>query len=283
MEYNKLILKGIRKLKLKRFYSKLPVYIISFPKSGRTWVRLFLGKYLQMAYNLPNMSIDELLEVQKFYTYNAKIPKIHFTHGKPDGNAFWLTPKELKITPKRYAYLRVVLLVRDPKDVIVSSYFERTLRRLHKEDNGRKKMFQGSLQDYVYARTGSLDTILKFYRLWAENKQVPADFMLLRYEDLKNDTYYNMERLLKFTRVTIIPKLIKQAIDFSSFDKMKAYEKSENVQSDRLSNPKFTNPEAFKVRKGKIGGYKDYLDSATINYIQQRIREELPYEFYYHK
>jgi hypothetical protein len=40
-------------------------------------------------------------------------------------------------------------------------------------------------------------------------------------------------------------------------------------------------PETFKVRKGKVGGYVDYLGEAEIEFLGRKIREELDPEFGY--
>ena len=36
-----------------------------------------------------------------------------------------------------------------------------------------------------------------------------------------------------------------------------------------------TDPETFKVRKGKVGGYVDYLDAKEIEYLDNKIEADL--------
>ncbi len=40
-------------------------------------------------------------------------------------------------------------------------------------------------------------------------------------------------------------------------------------------------PESFKMRRGEIGGYKRYLSAADVEYVEERIRRNLPSFFRY--
>ena len=102
-------------------------YIISYPKSGRTWLRALIGKYLSKKHNLPN---KKLLETE-YITKVSNIPIARFTH---DG-AEWTQGNPLKLLlhieyynlPKnksKYKNKNVILLQRDIKDTVVSAYFQ---------------------------------------------------------------------------------------------------------------------------------------------------------------
>ena len=40
-------------------------------------------------------------------------------------------------------------------------------------------------------------------------------------------------------------------------------------------------PESFKVRRGEIGGYVRYLSTADVEYVEERIRRNIPSLFRY--
>lgn len=64
------------KIKSLIFYRLTDNYILSFPKSGRTWVRFFLGKYIEKEYEIPFYT--------NFFTLikrDQKVERFHFTHG----------------------------------------------------------------------------------------------------------------------------------------------------------------------------------------------------------
>jgi hypothetical protein len=67
----------------------------------------------------------------------------------------------------------VIFLARDPRDVIVSSFFEMKNRgRLFGEDpyEQRQAVFDGSLQEFIERRVGGFDTLLAYYSIWAQNR-----------------------------------------------------------------------------------------------------------------
>src|SRR5215831_9133306 len=90
--------------------------IVSFGKSGRTWLRVLISRLYQQQHGLPEGS---LIEFGNFHRAHGTIPRILFTHDNylrdytGDGAG--------KIA---YAGKRVVLLVRHPADITVSQYFQ---------------------------------------------------------------------------------------------------------------------------------------------------------------
>ncbi|HBK64408.1 MAG TPA: sulfotransferase, partial [Cyanobacteria bacterium UBA11166] len=143
--------------------------IISYPKCGRTWLRLMLGRVFQTHFGLTNANLLELHELAQL---NPNIPKIWVSH---DDKPQWKKPDELVTDKGEYQDKKVILLVRDPRDVVVSNYFQKTKRR---------KVYDGSLSDYLQESLGSFDTILRFYNIWADNRTITQKFILVRYEDL---------------------------------------------------------------------------------------------------
>ena len=96
--------------------------VVSFGKSGRTWLRVMLSRYYQLRYRL---SQRHLIGFANLHDKNRAIPKILFTHdnylrdytGNRDSKADFRDRK-------------VVLLVRNPGDVAVSQYFQWRYRML---------------------------------------------------------------------------------------------------------------------------------------------------------
>ena len=97
-------------------------FLISYPKCGRTWLRMLLSRALEIHYGAPD--IDYLCG--DFLGGNvAGAPRIRVSH---DDDPHWKTPRGLDRRKRRYRGKQVVLLVRDPRDVVVSMYFERSRR-----------------------------------------------------------------------------------------------------------------------------------------------------------
>ena len=237
------------------------VYLISFPKAGRTWLRIMLGKVLALHYGLEDSG---LLELHRLAETRPGIPRIRLKH---DDNPQKKTPKELVTLKYEYRDRKVILLIRDIRDLAVSNYFEVTRRR---------HFFNGDLSSYLRCKRGSVDSMIGFYNIWADNRDAAADFLLVRYEDIHADTDRELRRILDFIGIKdVSPSTIREAIDFSSFENMRKMELGDDLDSGRLRAADSKDPESFKTRKGKVGGYTEYLSEEEIEELTRRIREEL--------
>jgi hypothetical protein len=235
------------------------VYIVSIPKSGRTWLRVLIGKALIETYKLDEKDLLEPLKL----TVAANILPTEFIH---DGTnvALGLHWKELGHDKSAYQDKKVIFLVREPKDLLVSSYFSAA---------NRKGIYDGSISEFIRSDEYGIKKLTTFYKTWSDNQSVPQDFLLLRYSDLHNKPEASLESVLKFMGADdVTPEIVSRAIEFGSFNNMKSMEKS-GEYNWRLSSPDLNDNESYKVRKGKVGGYAEYLSQEDIEYIDRSISE----------
>lgn len=257
-----------RRLRRKRLLRRADVHLISFPKCGRTWLVLMVSKAIEEHFGVT--ASDPL----RPHRLTRKVRGLPFILPHHDGGPEFKRPEELATDKSFYAGRKVIFLVRDPRDVTVSCYFQKTKRNIN---------YQGSLRDYVYEPVGSVATNLAFYNIWARNRNVPADFLLVTYEDLQADTAAQLRRVLDFLGLTAVTEeTVREAVAFCRFDNMRRLEATNALGSKRLA-PRDSEDEAtYKTREGRIGGYVDHLDPPEIDYINRLIRERLDplYEFY---
>jgi hypothetical protein len=255
--------------------SNIPIHIVSFPKCGRTWLRLMLGKIFQGHFKLGELDVDDLLEVQTFSRKNPNIPKIVFTHNE----AGWKKPGELEFNGHIYENAKVILLVRDPRDVIVSYYFQKNRRWAVKTVTQKKQAYQGSLNSFIREETGGFDTLLRFYEIWQKNRWRAYDFLLLRYEDLHKDANQELIRVLNFMGISGVDNaIIKEAVEVAAFNNMRKIEENAEAEKSGLRRLNPADPqdqESFKTRKGVVGGYKDYLSSEEIDFLNRKMKASL--------
>ena len=236
------------------------VLLISYPKCGRTWLTMLLARALAqhagirdldyLANDLPGGGV-------------AGIPHIRISH---DDNPHWKTPRSLARSKRRYREKKVILLVRDPRDVVVSMYFERSRR---------ERVYSGTMHEFLHESKGSLETILGYYNVWAQERARPRDFCLVRYEDLKADTDRELRRILGFAGLDLADEHVKDAVRFASFENMRAMESGDVLGSGRLRARDPNDKESFKTRKAKVGGFVDYLSPEEIAWMEQKIRGTL--------
>jgi len=262
-------------------HQKTDVYLISYPKCGRTWLRLMIGKTIANHYQLPEE--EDILLLRWKERVHPQVEHITVVH---EDKPMFKTPQELETTKTRYAGKKVIFLVRDPRDVIVSSYFELKHRsKLFGETSyqRQKDIVNDDMQTFIFQERSGIDTIIHYYNIWANNRHIPKAFLLVRYEDLRSDPGKEIGRIMDFLGLKMVDaRAIQDAIEFASFDNMRKMEMNEIYKSEMLKPADRQDENTFKVRKGKIKGYLDYLSTQDIARLDQKIQTELSDFFGYH-
>jgi hypothetical protein len=255
------ILRTIKsKLSIFRTRREPQVYIVSYPKSGRTWLRLLVGKVLCDRFGV---DATHMLDTQRATTL-ARATPTKFTHdgsGMREPSDF----RQLGTSKQQYRGKKVVLLVREPRDVMVSCYFQAT-KRIH--------VYDGPISDFVRSEQYGIERCVNFYRIWDQNRHVPADFLLVRYEDMHANPQAALKSVLDFMDVSDVDnQMLDAAIEFGRFDNMKKLEATGHFKRQVLTPGNAKDGESFKVRRGKVGGYADYLSPEDCQYLTKVIAD----------
>jgi hypothetical protein len=235
------------------------VVIASYPKSGRTWLRVLLGKALCLGYALH----EELLLDTPALTRAAGVPETGFSHCGADlrEGASAVTPAD--IDP--LAGKRVVLLVRDPRDVLVSSYFEATRRSFVFGE--RPLQFEGTLSQFVRSPVLGARKLASFNRAWVRAGPRPKR-LLVRYEDLHADPAASLRRVLAFLGAgRVNDHQINVAVEHARIDNLRRLERGGAFADPCLQPGDPRDPDSFKARRGVVGGYRDFLRPADVAYV----------------
>jgi hypothetical protein len=248
------------------------VVIVSFGKSGRTWLRVMLSRVYQQMYGLSKRA---LIGFDNFHGMNRAIPKIFFTHdnyikdytGHEDSKADFYGKK-------------VVLLARDPRDVAVSQFFQWKYRMKPNKKILNKYPEAGvdvPAYDFVMNADAGLPKVIRFLNLWASEAEYLGGFFLLRYEDLKARPEETLRGLLEFMETPATDEQIRDAIEFSSYENMKKMEQTKTfwLSGGRMVPKDRNNPNTYKVRRAKVGGYKDYFDDQQVQAIEELVNSTL--------
>jgi hypothetical protein len=234
-------------------------YIASYPKCGRTWLRLLIGRYLCLHAN-----IDTRLALEtQFISPKAGVLTTQFTHdGTEAKDGKW---KPIVTDKTSYAGKKVILLMRDPRDVAVSCYFQATKR---------EKAYEGSVSDYIRDGEQGIRHYLDFLESWEGNTHVPDAFLLLRYRDIMADPARCLRDVLAFIGCKEVNEAyVQDAVEFSQFSNMRKMEETDYFASKKLKPGDANEPESYKVRRGKVGGYLDYLSQEDCNYLDDIINQ----------
>ena len=225
--------------------------VVSIPKSGRTWVRTFLCAYFCQKANQP-------------FTLNPEqfpcVPRLVYTHDlfeqrtKADR---WDQLRGKYLIPRRERMRTpVVLLVRDPRDAFVSLYVQLTRRTKETPETLKELTASQLLRDPAFG-VGSMVQIMNS---WLAEWSGRPDFLLVRYESLRADPRAAFEPLLHLLgEAPIDQAALARALEFSAFRNMKKLESAGAFDSKILRAGDANDPESYKVRRGKVGGFSDYL------------------------
>ncbi|MFC3150003.1 sulfotransferase domain-containing protein [Litoribrevibacter euphylliae] len=256
----------VQSKRLKEFWTFqfIQNFIISYPKCGRTWLRLLLGKYLL------NGSEGDPIEILNITNGRPELPTTEFSH---DDYPMWKHIDFINKDKSIYQNKKVIFLIRDPRDVLVSYYFQYTKRKDREIANDN---FDGTMGDFLHHPIGGLPSIINFYNIWAENLTTPESLMILTYEELHNTPFESLKETINFLGFPDYgEKTMLDAIEYCQFENMKEIEEKNLLNNQRLRADNLSDPETFKVRKGKIGGYKDYLSNSEIINLEDYINSNL--------
>lgn len=249
------------------------VAIVSFGKSGRTWLRVMISRYYQLVHGIPERA---LLGFDNYHRRDSRIPKIFFTHdnyikdytGEHDSKAAFYAKK-------------VVLLVRNPKDIAVSQYFQWQ----HRMRPAKKKLNQYpphgaevSAYDFVMDPACGLPDIIGYLNLWAREAEHVESLLVVRYEDLRSDPNRTLRQVIDFISDGHADgSAVDGAVEYSSVENMRKLEEK-NVfwlAGGRMRPGKKGDPNSYKVRRAKVDGYKDYFNDTERAVIDELVSHDL--------
>ena len=261
------------------------IWLASYPKSGNTWVRLFLDNLLsgEKDFNINNNSIGQfplrshflnlsanindqnefakycILAQQKLNLDNStKLLKTHnaYVSFKND----WFSDE---MNTKAYIYL-----VRDPRSVVLSLASHQNVSVERAADL--------MLNEGLYGSEDADDLIIDIRSSWRINylswkKEKKFKGLIIKYEDLKNNPFKNFTKILNFLKsfmnIEINEEKTKKCIELCDFQRLKNLENKLGFDESISSNAFF--------RKAELEEWKKSLDIKIKNKIESNFKNEM--------
>ena len=268
------------------------IWLSSYPKSGNTWVRLFLDNLLSpnKDFNINDNVIDQFpirshfldlsenindqdefakycIEAQQKLNLDNK-QKILKTH-----NAFWNWGGGKYTFTNEKNTLGVIYIVRDPRNIITSvlNYFHKKNYNQALEFMKENKVLGGNKEEI------GLPTIIgswsNHYKSW---KKFKKNFLIIKYENLLENPLYEFSKITNYLKNISDFKFennkIMKAIEECSFDNMSKQEDrfgfNDNSKRNKQLNKKFFN-------LGPSNKWQDILDKETQEEIEKVFGSEM--------
>ena len=237
--------------------------VVSIPKSGRTWLRTFLSAYFCARYEHP-FSLD----LTKFD--DPRIPHVIYSHDlfehRTKGRWWDRVRGKYLIPANELRRAQLILLARDPRDAFVSHYVQLTRPSADAPEELKSKKVDELLRDCLLG----IGQIVRTMNDWLAEFGDRPNVTLVRYEDLRSRPAEHFGRVLSAIgeKQLSLPHF-DAALRFSEFNNMQKMEAAGSFDSKILQPRDINDPESFNVRRGRIGGYADYLSVNDIEYANE--------------
>ncbi len=273
------------------------IWLASYPKSGNTWVRsmisalmysnngLFNFNLLNHIKQFPskrdlknftndfsnfNQVIKYSIQAQQFINLDNKVKFLKTHHINCKINQYNFTNKENT--------LATIYIVRDPRNLVssISNHYSKSLIA-SKDFILKPRFIFGSGKKEQNEEKNNLKTLIgtwaEHYKFWKnENK----NFLLIKYEDLVNDTFFELNRIIKFLKkfvqIDSNNEKINNIIKTTCFESLKQLEKNENFNENSYDN--LVNKKDF-FYLGPANKWQNILDKKIIYEIENALSKEM--------
>lgn len=222
-------------------------FIASYPRSGNTWTRFLVANLMHPDQRVTFANIETFI---------------------PDATA--LSSRQLKRIPRprliksheyfEPRYRKVIYLVRDPRDVVLSLYNFR--RKYRSVDDSYP------IERYVAERflPGDMDVSWgEHVGSWLGTRMNQPGFLLVRYEDLLQDPLRELGRLASFLGVSGSAETLSQAIERSSANRLRQLE---SVEHEAWVTTKGKRADVPFIAEAIAGAWKQKLPEPSVALIE---------------
>lgn len=224
------------------------IFIVGYPKSGNTWMQSLVSGLL---YGIDSQYLPDRLAQEIVPDVHAR--EFYKRFGDPTFFKSHHLPKP--------EYRRVIYLVRDGRDVMVSYYAMNAAL-------GQKVTLDEMLVD------GKSIMPCKWHQhvhTWQKNPY-EAEIVVVKYEDLLQEPLIELRRICEFARIERDEESLQRVVTGNSIESMR--DKANKYNG--MGHHNWTGEKAQKFfRKGKVGSYREEMSKDLQEYFVQEAVNEL--------
>lgn len=260
------------------------IWLASYPKSGNTWMRTFLSKFIKKHEHdlqLNDLSIPlaasrdlidnclslETSELSIADTENLRPAAMRSLFKDISSFPFFMkvhdactyTQSGEPLFPADISK-GVIYIVRNPLDVAVSfahhssTSIDKTIERMR----NKKFTFCGN-SDQIYVQVlQKLQSWSEHVKSWIDQKQIPI--LLIKYEDMKATPHKTFSEILDFSGILYTEAQLDEAVSVTDFSNLRKLEQEQGFKEKPVRAAVF-------FRKGESGGWRSELTDAQAQQI----------------
>jgi hypothetical protein len=270
--------RGLANLELAKA-QRAQLLIIGHPKSGNTWLKAMISRLYQVRHGL---AANELINTDELALKIPEIPRLAASNGwySYEGAIGEALAAGAPDNPLRHK--PVLLIARNPLDIAVSWYFQFTRRQSrHKQELINHSIAHPidrhtvEMWDFVRHSDIGLPSLIDFLNTWARNLDDLEHGLMIRYEDLRGKPEQTLRQVVDLLGESFTDEDIAGAVEWGSFENLRKLESSGFFKRGGMTLRNPDDPNSFKVRRGKVGGYRDYFSDEQIAELETLMRERL--------
>lgn len=248
---------------LERTAPSVDAFLVSYPKSGRTWLRFLLSCYFAEVAKLGfEPDLHSTFRVLPNFDRDAERGLPVFVGRDSEVDVPLIAVSHRQFEPRLFGGRPVIILVRDPRDVCVSAYFHETKH---------KHRFSGSISQFIEDETYGIPAIVRYHNGWAKGL-AKGRSLVVSYEEMSSSTDSAVRAILDFLGQPVSEEALTRAIEQARFSKMQKTEKKTGIPGHEYDR---SDDDSLRVRKGKVGGFADTLSNIEAKRIVQICSETM--------
>ncbi len=210
--------------------------MLSYPKSGRTWLRFMVNSYLCRVCQLDCRNV---FEAEKLLRDRHPIEWTHLTGAMIARLPYWaMGPWKLDNTARRLPW---VFLTRNFQATLASAYFQA---------RDRIRVFDGTPSQFLRDPRNGVIKLVSFYNLFETIRPTLTNCKIISYEAVLEAPKPALKNIVETIGLPIDDTILSDVVKEASFDNMKRLSVTPEYAGTVLAPTDPTRPETFKVRSG---------------------------------
>jgi hypothetical protein len=251
--------------------------IIAHPKSGNTWLKAMLSRLYQVRFGFPEQLLNKSDEYAR---RNPAVPRLAATNGYYSYEG--AVGEELKRADSTLRDKAIVFLPRHPLDIAVSWFFQFTKRQsAHKQElinafiEHPVDKHTVSMWEFVRNSDLGVEFLIDYLNGWHATLAGLERAITVRYEDLRTHPEFELARINNLLGEDFSDQEIADAVSWASVDNLRKMESEGKFRQGGMTLRNPDDPNSFKVRRAKIGGYRDYFNGDELDELDALVQAGL--------